>query len=576
MSQASSRAGWTWLGTALLLAAGCNGAISGSPGGPGNPPGGPGAGGTGVGGSGTGGMGGNKPGGPVDIGFTTVARLNRLQYNNTVHDLLGTALNPADNFPPDETLGFDTNAGVLRVQPEHSEKYLDATATLIDEFFARPATDPWRTKYLTCDIAAGGPTCHRQVLKNFATKAWRRPVQDAELTAYATLAAAQPTPQAGLNAAMRAVLMSANFLYRVETDPNPNDVKAHRLTDHQLASRLSYFLWASMPDDQLSMAADSGALATDAGLKAQLTRLLGNPARARTLIDTFAAQWLGVNHMTTVNPDSMLFPAFTPAVRNAMIAESKEFMWDFLNNNRPITEVLGAPFTYANGPLAALYGLPGVTGDTVQRVSTTGSKRAGGLLTLGAFLVGESNPNRTSPVKRGLYVLERLLCEAPPPPPPDVVVNIDQGSGLDHLSVRERLAMHQKNGATCAACHVMMDAIGLGLENFDAIGRYRESDQFGMIDASAELPTDTGKIKFNGAGELAKILATDPRVTPCVIENLLSFSLGRSTEDEHPLRDQVAAGAVAAGGSLRAAVETVVLAEVFRSRRAASQAEVKP
>ena len=181
------------------------------------------------------------------------------------------------------------------------------------------------------------------------------------MTTYATLAAAQPTPQQGVAAAMRAVLMSANFLYRIETDPNPDDVKAHRLADHQLASRLSYFLWASMPDDQLFMAAESGGLATDAGLRAQITRMLGNQARARTLIDTFAAQWLGVNHMTTVVPDPMLFPAFTPAVRNAMIAESKEFMWEFLTNNRPITEALGANFTYVNGPLATLYGLPAVT-----------------------------------------------------------------------------------------------------------------------------------------------------------------------------------------------------------------------
>lgn len=572
MSRANYRVGSTLLGAVLLLAASCNGSVGG------NPPGvGPGTGGNG--GGGMSGTGGNKPGGPADIGFGTIARLNRVQYNNTVHDLLGTALNPADNFPADETsLGFDTIAGVLRVQPEHSEKYLDATATLIDEFLARPATDSWRMKYLTCDIATGGPTCHRQVLKNFATKAWRRPVQDAELTAYATLAAAQATPQQGVAAAMRAVLMSANFLYRIETDPSPDDVKAHRLADYQLASRLSYFLWATMPDDQLFMAAESGALATDAGLRAQITRLLSNQVRARTLIDNFAAQWLGVNHMTTVTPDPMLFPLFTPAVRGAMIAESKEFMWEFLTNNRPITEMLGANFTYVNGPLAAMYGLPAVTGDTVQRVSTAGSKRAGGLLTQGSYLVGESNPTRTSPVKRGLYVLQRLLCSAPPPPPPTVVVNIDQGSGLENLSVRERLAKHQKNGASCAGCHVVMDAIGLGLENFDAVGRYRDSDQFGMIDASAELPapTGTGTVKFNGAAELSQILASDPRVVPCVIEKLLSFGMGRSIEPEIDLRDQVAASAVTAGSSLRAAIETVVLAEVFRSRRAASQSEIKP
>jgi hypothetical protein len=515
--------------------------------------------------------------GPLDVGILTAVRLNRTQYNNTVHDQLGTALTPADAFPPDETaLGFDTLGGTLRVQPERSEKYLSASADLVNELLARPATDPIYKRVITCDTTTAGAACAKQILTAFATRACRRPALDAEIAPYVTLAGAGLTPKDGLVAALRAVLVSSSFLYRFEHDPNPDDAKPHRLGGYELASRLSYFLWATMPDDALFADAAAGKLLDDAGLKAQIARMLGDATHARALAETFGAEWLGLGKMQSITPDATMYPMFNDAVRAAMIEENKRFVLDFLGNGKAIPMMLSADFTYANAALAAYYGMPPVTGTDLQRVPTTGTNRTGGLLSLGAFLAGESNPNRTSPTKRGLYVLDRLLCSAPPPPPPTVNTNIDQGSGLENLPVRQRLAQHQMLGAGCSACHIVMDSIGLGLESFDGVGRYRASDEFGPIDATGKLPTAGGPAAFDGVNQLATILAADPRFVPCVVQTLLTFSIGRDFSGDTALRDQLAKAAGGPAANLRGALETVVMSDAFRSRRAALQTEVKP
>jgi len=514
--------------------------------------------------------------GPLDVGLLTSVRLNRTQYNNTVQDLLGTALTPADNFPPDETsLGFDTLGGTLQLQPERQDAYLSASATLINELLARPATDPVYKRIISCDYTTGA-ACGKQILSAFATRAWRRPVVDAELAPYATLAAAGTTPKDGMTAALRAVLMSASFLFRLEHDPNPDVATAHRLGGYELATRLSYFLWATMPDDALFADAAAGKLLDDASLKAEIDRMLGDATHARALADTFGAEWLGLGKMQSITPDATLYPMFNDAVRAAMIEENKRFVMDFLGNGKAIPMMLSADFTYANAALAAFYGMPAVTGAALQRVPVTGSNRAGGLLTLGSFLAGESNPNRTSPTKRGLFVLDRLLCSAPPPPPPSVNANLDQGAGAVNLPVRQRLAQHQMLGSGCAACHVVMDSIGLGLEHFDGVGHYRAADEFGPIDATGKLPSASGTTMFDGVTQLAAILATDPRLVPCVVQKLLTFSIGRDFSNDTALRDQLTKTAGDGAANLRGVLEAVVMSDAFRNRRAALQTEVKP
>jgi len=531
-----------------------------------NPGGGNGAGGSGAG-SGT-----------AEIGFSAMARLNRTQYNNTVRDLLGTNLRPADTFPADElVLGFDTIGAVLRIQPEHVQQYLAASYDLMAEFWARPADDPWRTRYVTCDLALGA-TCHAEVLRNFASAAWRRPATDEELAPYLALVAGQADPVVGLSTAMRGILVSSKFLFRLELDPNVDDVTPHALSGYELATRLSYALWSTMPDAELFAAAESGALLQTDGILAQTRRLLDTGYALTPLVDNFMSQWLNVNQLRAVVPDTALFAEFDDELRESMITETKLFAQEFLASPLPITSVFNADFTYVNQRLAEHYGLPPVTGTTHQRVSLTGTNRRG-LLTLGSYLTATSNPTRTSPVKRGLYVLDRLLCEPPPPPPPGVDTNIDQGSGLENLSVRERLAQHQAKGAACAGCHVVMDTIGLGLEHYDAVGKYRDSDEFGSIDATGELPSADGAttIPFDGALPLSDLLAADPRTLPCAVEKLMTFALGRQFGVEQAaLKQAIADAALGGGASLRAAIEALVVADVFRQRRAAALTEVTP
>ena len=562
------------LTVALAGLGGCKGRIGDVAASGGSPPGS----GSGTGGSSATGAGGSGPSGPLDIGIGTTIRLNNTQYNNTVHDLLGTSLTPATAFPPDETsLGFDTLGGTLLDQPERQQAYLSASSDLINELFARASTDPTYQRLVTCDYTTGA-ACQKTILTSFATKAWRRPALDAELAPYATLAAGGATPKDGMIAAMRAVLMSANFLYRLEHDPDPSatTLDPHRLTAYELATRLSYFLWASMPDDTLFADAAAGKVLSDAGLKAEAERMLNDPTHQRALVNTFGAEWLDLGAMQAITPDATLYPMFNDNVRAAMVEETERFVLDYLSNGQAIPMMLSANFTYVNTALAAYYGMPAVAGADYTRVPVASANRSGGLLTLGAFLTGVSNPNRTSPTKRGLYVLDRLLCSAPPPPPAGVNLNAIDMSNTSQ-PIRQRLAAHQATGAGCAACHKTMDSIGLGLENFDAVGRYRASDEFGPIDASGQLPDATGMtVNFDGVNQLAAILAADPRFVPCVLQTMLTFSIGRDFSKDTDLRTQLTQAAGGGAASLRGVVETVVMSDAFRNRRAALATEVMP
>jgi hypothetical protein len=566
--------------TALALSA-CKGAI-GEPGatsGTGTVSGAGAATGAGATGAGTGGAGASTgTGGAVasDIGITTAIRLNNTQYDNTVQDLLGTTLTPATNFAPDETsLGFDTIGGTLLDQPERQEAYLQASSDLINELFARTATDPNYTRIITCDFTTGA-TCQKTILTGFATKAWRRPVLDAEIAPYTTLAGAGATPKDGMIAAMRAVLMSANFLYRLEHDPDPNapTLSPHPLNAYELASRLSYFLWASMPDDTLFADAAAGTILQDAGLKAEIERMLNDPTHQRALPNTFGAEWLDLGALQIVTPDPTMFPMFNANIQAAMTEETERFVLDYISNGQSIPMMLSADFTYVNAALAAYYGMPAVTGTGYQRVMVAGSNRTGGLLTLGAYLTGVSNPTRTSPTKRGLYVLDRLLCSAPPPPPAGVNIAALDTSNTSQ-PIRQRLALHQQTGAGCAACHKVMDSIGLGLENFDGVGRYRSADSFGPIDASGTLPSSSGMpVNFDGVTQLAAILATDSRFVPCVMQNMLTFSIGRDFSKDTTIVGQLTQTAGGNTANLRGALEAMVMSDAFRNRRAALPTEV--
>jgi hypothetical protein len=514
-----------------------------------------------------------------DIGGASMGRLNRNQYGRTIKDLLGTTLSPQFTFPDDELVhGFDTIGATLRVSPEHMEQYLGASEVLIDELFARPATDPLRTRYLSCDPASGAD-CWRTSLTTFATKAWRRPVLATEIDRFVTLVtteAADLAPDVALKSGMRAVLLSPYFMYRIELDPSVEDATPHALGAYEVATRLSYFLWGTMPDDALFAAAASQALLDEAGLIQELGRMLSDVTRAQALVDEFGAQWLNVYKVRGVAPDGVVYPSFDDPLREAMVSETQLLLDDVFKSEQPISGLLTAQYSFVNARLAQHYGLPNVTGDGFQRVELAGSVRRG-ILTHGSFLAGTSNPTRTSPVKRGKHVLERMLCSPPPDPPGDIDLNIDEGSGLENLSVRDRLAKHQEKGAGCAGCHVMMDAIGLGLENFDGIGSYRTSDEYGAINATGELPAadGSGNVSFDGAVQLADILAGDERLVTCLTEKMLTFGLGRGFKPEqHGMIDVIAAYARIKGGSFRTTLQTILTSDAFRQRRALLPSEL--
>ncbi|HXK17168.1 MAG TPA: DUF1592 domain-containing protein [Polyangiaceae bacterium] len=460
----------------------------------------------------------------TDPGRVTLHRLNRAEYNNTVHDLLGTSLTPADDFPIDDRgSGFDNMADVLTLSPLHLSVYHDAASALVTEALNNAAE---RALIVSCDITAGGDACLRQILKNFAYRAWRRPVTDAELDRLLAVVDVARTSgdsaETGLGLALRAVLLSPHFTFRIELDPDPKSLVPHPLTGYELASRLSYFLWSSAPDAALLASAESGALVSLDTLRQQAARLLQD-ARAHALIDNFAGQWLHLRAVDTLQPDPTLFPNVDSALLGAMRAETELLFRDVAFQSAPLVQLLTANYGYVNDRLAAHYGLPAVGGTSLTRVDLSGNPVRGGLLTQASFLTLSSHVNRTSPVVRGKWILDELLCQSPPPPPPNVNLQGVAMAKEQGLTQRQALTMHRAN-PTCNACHSLMDPLGLGLENFDAIGQYRDMDAGKPIDATGQLPTGE---TFSGAKQLAALIAKKPEFLRCAAQKLYTYALGR-------------------------------------------------
>jgi len=458
-----------------------------------------------------------------DPGRVTVHRLNRSEYNNTVRDLLGDTTGPARDFPSDDSgYGFDNIADVLSIGPLLFEKYQAAAEQLINTAWDRDIAS--RTNVLRiCDPNADA-ACGRQILTRFARRAWRRPPASDEIDRYLTFISVSTQEgdarEVGVKLALQAMMTSPHFIYRIEVDPDPQSLVAHALSDHELAARLSYFLWSSMPDGELAARADDSSLHNPTVLEQQVGRMLRDP-KASALQENFAGQWLYARAVDNIRPDSRLFPTFDAALASAMRQETQMFFQSLLTENRSVQDLLDADYTFLNDRLADHYGMPRVGSSALRRVSTAGTRR-GGVLSQGGVLATTSQPNRTSPVKRGKWVLAQLLC-APPPPPPPGVPPLSDGGGQTG-SLRQQLEAHRSN-PVCASCHSVMDPIGFGLENFDAIGRWRDHDTDGSaIDASGALP---GGTTFNGAKELAVALKADPRLTSCIVRQLLTYAIGR-------------------------------------------------
>ncbi len=502
--------------------------------------------------------------GPIgtDPGRVTLHRLNGIEYDNTVRDLFGTALRPSVGFPPDDSgYGFDNVADVLSLSPLHVELYQTTAEALVEEALTGAA----RARFVTCDPgAAGDAACLREVVARFGRRAWRRPLTTEEidwLAGFLDVAAAHGGGfEDGLRMALQAVLVSQNFVFRVEVDPDPTSLAPHPLDDHELAARLSYFLWSSTPDDALLDAADAGTLHDPAVLRAHVTRMLADP-RSRAIVDNFGGQWLGTRALDTHSVDSQVYPLFGPALQNEFRQETRSYFEGFLHGDLGMDRFLTADFTVVTDRLALFYGLP-LTGDPApHRVSLAGTPRVG-VVTQGAVLTVTSHANRTSPVKRGLWVLSQLLCAPPPPPPPNTASLPSEAVPTGTL--RQRVEQHRAN-PSCASCHQAMDPIGFGFENFDGIGFYRTMDSGFPVDAAGRLPTGES---FDTPAQLAAIVAGDPRYARCVTQHLLTYALGRGLgDDDEPAVDGIQRAWRAQGMRLRDLVAHIALSVPFRQRR---------
>lgn len=411
-------------------------------------------------------------------------------------------------------------------------------------------------------------TAARQIISKFASRAYRRPATSDEvdrlLAIYRLRHKEKESFEKGIQLAVQAVLVSPHFLFRVESDGKPTaGQKARNLNDWEIASRLSYFLWSSMPDDELFALAAQGKLQSPTVLKAQAARMLKDP-KARGLGENFAGQWLQLRRLQDVNPDRSLFPRFSPQLLADMEAETRKFFDGIVAADRSVLEFIDADYTYVNRRLADHYGIGGVTSDEFQRVPVKGTQR-GGVITQASILALTSNPTRTSPVKRGKFILEEILGDPVPPPPPGTPDLKADGQPLTGRTLRERLEQHRKD-PTCYSCHAKMDPLGFGLENFDAIGAYRAVDGGAPVDASGTLPN--GK-KFSGVTELKSLLKSrSDDFVRNLTAKLMTFALGRGlTSADACVLDDAVKAAKSNQYRFSSIVNSIITSDAFRKRR---------
>ena len=405
--------------------------------------------------------------------------------------------------------------------------------------------------------------CTRTNLTALARFAYRRPVSNAETAKLTTLVARARSNGLNFEQAMRvgveAILVSPNFLYRIERDPNPG---AHPVSDYELASRLSYFLWSSMPDEELLRLAGERRLSQPDVLRAQVRRLLED-RKSEALVDNFAGQWLELRNLDSIQPDPDQFPQFDRQLRQAMYTETHMFVSSIVHGNKSILDFIDGKYTFVNDRLAKFYGIPGIDGKEFRRVDLDGTERSG-ILTQASVLAVTSYPTRTSPVLRGKWILENVL-NTPPPPPPPGVGSIDAQGGIVKGTMRQQMEKHRDN-PMCASCHMRMDPLGFAFENYDAIGRWRTQEGTFPVDASGVLPN--GKA-FNGSAELKAILAQNrDAFAECLTEKLLIYALGRGLEGyDRAATKKIVAGLAANDYRFSSLIDGIVDSVPFRMGR---------
>lgn len=469
---------------------------------------------------------------PRDPGTFVIRRLTKTEYANTLHDLFG--VEPAiANELPEEVSG----EGYLNsLSPLQMEQYLGIADKVLDQILASDGEPPTDIqKAVLGEIPAAGAevrSAARGVAQSLARRAFRRPPSDTEIEVLLAVFDLGRQNEfeylASIRLMIKAMLVSPQFLFITPAKEVESATSIVRLDDHQLASRLSYLLWATMPDEELMALADNGRLHERTVLKSQVERLLMDP-RSRALFDGFGAQWLGVGDLRNKEFDRARFPQMTVAMRSAMYDEVRLLFESVVRENRSVVDLIDCDYTFLNESLATIYGIEkSVQGSEMRRVQLQNRNR-GGILGMPGVLAATSFPNRTSPVKRGVWVLEQVLGDHVPSAPPDVPsLETQDDHDVVALTLRERTEMHRKD-PVCANCHRLLDPIGFGLENFDAIGRWRDQDDNGeQIDASGELPSGE---RFSGPAELKAIMAgRSEAFSRNLVERLLAYALCRNLE----------------------------------------------
>jgi hypothetical protein len=496
----------------------------------------------------------------IPPGRVGLQRLTRAEYNRTVRDLFGVTTAPADAFPPDSlTSGFDNNAKSLTTSPQLAELLLDAA-----EAVAAEALQNKRSEILVCDpVQEGHDPCARKTLEALALKVYRRPPSQAEIDDLMTLMqfaqAEGDAFEVGVEYALQAMLMAPQFLFRgIPPQANENAPgTVVPLDGYALATRLSYFLWGSTPDDQLLQRAPQ--LHDRAALRGEFDRLLADP-KSSALYDGFVNQWLQLGKLANATPDYQLFPVFTEELRQQMTDEVRLFFEDIRQRDASPLELINGTRTFASEGIAGIYGVTGITGPDLQPVTTDPLQRAG-LLTMPAILTMTSGPTAPNIVKRGVWLAETILCASPKPPPDGVPPQPDPMAGE---SERERLARHRLD-PSCASCHDLIDPLGFAFESYDAIGSWRDQIDGEPVDDMGQLPDGTS---FTGVVELARLLESREEFRTCISTKLVTYALGRTlSKSEECVVSGIGAEAVTPESKFSDLLWAIVTSDAFQTEQ---------
>ncbi len=486
-------------------------------------------------------------------------RLTRAEYDHTIRDLLGDTSAQAQAFPPDEnTFGYSVGGAVSVLQAEQFGEAAEALASVASPFQLMLPCQPG---------TEGQDVCASQFIERFGKRAYRRPLAGDEverLTALYQWGMTEYDYLGSLRLVLQAILESPNFLYRVEAGlPAEEADGVVPLSPYEVASRLSYFLWSTMPDDELFAAADAGTLSTPDEIEAQVRRMLADP-KAGDALDTFYRQWLGLEAVEHLTKDPVLYPGFTPEAAQSMHAETLAFARHvFFDDDGRLETLLRAPYSFVDRRLAPIYGLSSPS-ETLILTDLDPEERSG-ILTQAAILAANAKADQGSPIHRGKFVRERLLCQPPPPPPPGMAATIPPFD--PDQSTRERFAAHRSDAA-CNSCHQLLDPIGFGFEHYDTIGQFRTADGGEPIDASGEI-VETRDVNgtFVGAIELAERLAGSEQVEECVVKQWFRYAMRRSDTSDDECTIAIAQDVFNdADGDMRELVVALATSEAFRTR----------